>query len=54
MSTLLTVILIVLGVLVLGIGVLVWLFFYQGGCCIRKARAKLSGKDYVAPILKNT
>jgi hypothetical protein len=52
MSTLLTIILIVFGILALGVGVLVWLFFYQGGCCIRKARAKISRKDYAAPVLK--
>jgi hypothetical protein len=52
MSTLLKIILIVVGLLGVGIGVLIWLFFHQGGCCIRKAKAKLTRKDYVAPVLK--
>jgi len=52
MSTILLVVLIVLGVLALLAGLLVWLFFHQGGCCVRKAKAKLTGKDYAAPILR--
>ncbi len=52
MSTVLKVILIVIGLLGVGIGVLIWLFFHQGGCCIRKAKAKLTHRDYVAPVLK--
>jgi len=52
MSTLLKIILIVIGLLGVGIGVLIWLFFHQGGCCIRKAKAKLTRKDYVAPVFK--
>jgi hypothetical protein len=52
MSTVLLVVLIVLGVLALLAGLLIWLFFHQGGCCIRKAKAKLTGKDYVAPVLR--
>lgn len=52
MSTFLKIFLGVIGVLGLGIGLLIWLFFHQGGCCIRKAKAKLTGKQYVSPILK--
>jgi hypothetical protein len=52
MSTILLVILVVLGVLALLFGLLVWLFFHQGGCCIRRAKARLTGKDYVAPVLR--
>ncbi len=52
MSTFLTVVLIALGVLALGIGLLIWVFFHQGGCCIRRAKAKLTHKDYVAPVLR--
>jgi len=52
MSTVLVVILIVLGVLGLLAGLLIWLFFHQGGCCIRRAKAKLTRRDYVAPVLR--
>jgi hypothetical protein len=52
MSTVLVVILIVLGVLGLFAGLLIWLFFHQGGCCIRRAKAKLTRRDYVAPVLR--
>ena len=52
MATWLIIVLGVLGFLALAAGVLIWLFFHQGGCCIRKAKAKLTRKDYVAPILK--
>jgi len=52
MSTVLVVILIVLGVFGLLAGLLIWLFFHQGGCCIRRAKAKLTRRDYVAPVLR--
>jgi hypothetical protein len=52
MPAFLKIILVVLGVLGLGIGLLVWIFFHQGGCCIRKAKNRLTHKDYVAPVLK--
>lgn len=52
MPTWLTVLLIVLGVLGLGIGLLVWIFFHQGGCCIRKTAAKLTRKDFVKPVMR--
>ena len=45
MSTVLTVVLVVLGVLGLLAGLLIWLFFHQGGCCIRRAKEKLIGKS---------
>ena len=44
MSTFLIVVLSVLGFLALVIGVLVWLFFHQGGCCVKKTVAKISRK----------
>ena len=52
MSTLLIVILSVVGFLALAIGGLIVLFFYQGGCCVRRMKAKITRKDYVAPVLK--
>jgi hypothetical protein len=52
MSTLLIVILSVVGFLALVIGGLIVLFFYQGGCCVRRMKAKITKKDYVAPVLK--
>mgnify|MGYP000849921224 FL=1 len=44
MSTFLIVVLSVLGFLALVIGLLVWLFFHQGGCCVKKTAAKISRK----------
>jgi hypothetical protein len=52
MSTLLIVILSVIGFLALVIGGLIVLFFYQGGCCVRRIKAKITKKDFVAPVLK--
>ena len=52
MSTFLAIVLIAVGVLALGIGALIWVFFHQGGCCIRRAKARLTHKDYVAPVLR--
>lgn len=40
MSTFMIVVLSVLGFLVLAAGVLIWLFFHQGGCCVKKALAR--------------
>jgi hypothetical protein len=51
MSTFLIVVLSVLGFLALAAGVLIWLFFHQGGCCIRKAKDKRTRKSLAAPIL---
>jgi hypothetical protein len=51
MSTLLIVILSVVGFVILAAGILVWLFFHQGGCCIRKAKEKLTRKNMAAPVL---
>jgi len=50
MSTFLIVVLSVLGFLALVIGVLGWLFFHQGGCCVKKAAAKLSRKCEITPV----
>ncbi|MCC7294961.1 MAG: hypothetical protein IT188_03805 [Acidobacteria bacterium] len=44
MSTFLIVVLGVLGFLALVIGFLGWLFFHQGGCCVKKTAAKISRK----------
>ncbi len=52
MSTLLIVILSVIGFLALVIGGLIVLWFYQGGCCVRRIKAKITKKDFVAPVLK--
>jgi hypothetical protein len=52
MSTLLIVILSVIGFLALVVGGLIVLFFYQGGCCVRRIKAKITKKDFVAPVLK--
>jgi len=49
MSTFLVVALSVLGILALVIGVLVWLFFHQGGCCVKKTAAKIRRRGAVAP-----
>jgi hypothetical protein len=52
MSTFLIVLLSVIGFVGLVVGVLVVLWFYQGGCCVRKIRNKISKKDAVAPVFK--
>jgi hypothetical protein len=52
MSTVLIVILSVIGFLALAIGGLIVLWFYQGGCCVRRIKAKITKKDFVAPVLK--
>jgi flagellar basal body-associated protein FliL len=52
MSTLLIVILSVIGFLALVVGGLIVLWFYQGGCCVRRIKAKITKKDFVAPVLK--
>jgi hypothetical protein len=49
MSTFLIVILGVLGFLALAAGVLIWLFFHQGGCCVKKTAAKISRKCSTVP-----
>ncbi len=54
MSVFLIVLLSVVGFLVLVVGGLVLLWFYQGGCCVRRIRQKISRRDYVRPVLKNT
>jgi hypothetical protein len=51
MPTWLIIVLGVLGFIGLVIGVLIVLFFYQGGCCVRRMKAKLTKKDYVAPVM---
>jgi hypothetical protein len=52
MSTILIVILAVVGFLALAVGGLIILFFYQGGCCVRRIKAKITKRDFVAPVLK--
>jgi flagellar basal body-associated protein FliL len=54
MSTLLIVILAVIGFLALAVGGLIILFFHQGGCCVRRMTAKITRKDYAAPVLKHS
>jgi len=49
MSTFLIVVLGVLGFLALAAGVLIWLFFHQGGCCVKKVRAKFARKCTITP-----
>lgn len=53
MSVFLIVLLSVVGFLALVVGGLVFLWFYQGGCCVRRIRQKISRKDYVRPVLKS-
>jgi hypothetical protein len=54
MSTFLIVLLSVIGFIALVIGALIVLWFYQGGCCVRRIKAKITRKDYVSPVLKRT
>lgn len=53
MKTFLIVFLSIVGFLGLVLGGLVVLWFYQGGCCIRRIKAKITKKDYVAPVLRS-
>lgn len=52
MPTWLIIVLGVIGFIGLVIGLLVVLWFYQGGCCVRRVKAKLTKKDYVAPVIQ--
>jgi hypothetical protein len=52
MKTLLILLLSVVGFLGLVVGGLVWLWFHQGGCCVRRLKSKITRKDYIAPVLK--
>lgn len=49
MPTFLTVALIVLGLVGLIAGLLIWLFFHQGGCCVKKTAAKAVRKCSAPP-----
>jgi hypothetical protein len=49
MSTFLIVVLSVLGFLALVAGILIWLFFHQGGCCVKKTAAKFRRKCTINP-----
>jgi len=53
MSTFLIVLLSVVGFLALVIGGLIFLWFYQGGCCVRRLRQKINRQAYVQPVIKN-
>ncbi|OGD27886.1 MAG: hypothetical protein A2Y56_12525 [Candidatus Aminicenantes bacterium RBG_13_63_10] len=53
MSTFLIVLLSIVGFLALIVGGLVFLWFYQGGCCVRRIRQKINRRDYVRPVLKS-
>ena len=52
MPTWLIIVLAVIGFIGLVVGGLIVLFFYQGGCCVRRMKAKLTKKDYVAPVMQ--
>jgi len=52
MSTFLIMLLSIIGFIALVLGVLIVLWFYQGGCCVRRIKNKITKKDYVAPMLK--
>ena len=52
MPTWLIVVLSVIGFLALVVGALIVLWFYQGGCCVRRIKAKITKKDYVAPVMQ--
>jgi len=52
MSVFLIVLLSVFGFLALVVGGLVFLWFHQGGCCVRRVREKISRRDIVRPVLK--
>ncbi len=54
MSTFLIILLSVIGFLALVVGGLLFLFFYQGGCCVRRIRQKISRKSYIQPVMKPT
>jgi hypothetical protein len=53
MKTFLIVLLSAFGFLALVLGGLIVLWFYQGGCCIRRIKAKITKKDFAAPVLKS-
>ncbi|MFQ6082048.1 MAG: hypothetical protein ACE5WD_01670 [Candidatus Aminicenantia bacterium] len=52
MKTFLIVIASVLGFFSLLIGGLIFLWFYQGGCCVKKIKSKFNKKINVKPIIK--
>ena len=54
MKTFLIVFLSLLGFCGLVLGSLIVLWFYQGGCCVRRIKAKITKKDYVAPVLRSS
>ncbi|MBN2198749.1 MAG: hypothetical protein JW747_02765 [Candidatus Aminicenantes bacterium] len=54
MSVFPIVLLSVFGFLALVVGGLVFLWFHQGGCCVRRARQKISRKNMVRPVLEGT
>lgn len=53
MKTFLIIALSVFGFLALVLGGLIVLWFYQGGCCIRRIKAKITKKDFATPVLKS-
>lgn len=52
MSVFLIVLLSAFGFLALVVGGVVFLWFHQGGCCVRRAGRKIIRKDVVRPVLK--
>jgi hypothetical protein len=51
MSTFLIVLLSIGGFMALIIGGLIVLWFYQGGCCVRRIKHKISRRDYIQPVI---
>ena len=54
MSTFLIVLLSVVGFIALVIGGLIFLFFYQGGCCVRRIKQKISRRAYIQPVINKS
>ncbi len=54
MSTFLIVLLSIIGFIGLILGTLIVLWFYQGGCCVRRIKNKITKRDSVAPVLKQS
>ncbi len=52
MKTFLIILLSLVGFIGLVLGVLIILWFYQGGCCIRRIKAKITKKDFATPVFK--
>jgi hypothetical protein len=53
MSTFLIVLLSVVGFLALAVGGLIFLWFHQGGCCVRRLKQKINRQATIQPVIKN-